>query len=130
MKWIVLILFCLSAQADLPPRFLHALHLAESMGKKHGVKDGDGGRAIGPFQIHRAYWEEAVAHRNIGGRYEDCRDYNYSVRVVNSCLDRWARRYIEQGNWEAVARIHNGGPAGHKKKATRAYWRRVKAELN
>lgn len=30
---------------------------------------------------------------------------------------------------EIVARIHNGGPTGHKKESTKAYWLKVKAEL-
>ena len=31
--------------------------------------------------------------------------------------------------FELQARIHNGGPNGHKKESTKAYWLKVKKEL-
>ena len=32
-------------------------------------------------------------------------------------------------NAEKIARIHNGGPKGYKKRATNAYWRKVQKVL-
>jgi len=121
MKWIWLVVLCLQLQADLPPRFIAALHYAESRGKTNRIKDGDGGRAIGPFQIHKIYWKSAMEFRNLGGTYQDCRKYDYSVKVVNACMERWASEHIKAGNWEAVARIHTGGPNGWKRNTTKRY---------
>jgi len=43
------------------------------------------------------------------------------------------RRYcpaaLEAGDWETLARVHNGGPVGARSKATLAYWRKVKAAM-
>jgi hypothetical protein len=36
---------------------------------------GDGGAAIGPYQIHRPYWLDA----GVPGTYEDCRDAAASI---------------------------------------------------
>lgn len=50
---------------------------------------GDGGLAIGPFQIHNVYWLDAVAHdpslRANGQTYQNCRGTGsiaYSKRVI------------------------------------------------
>ena len=89
---------------------------------------GDGGKAIGIYQIHRAYWQDAVAHDpSIGGSYRDCYDPTYAERVVRAYLDRYAPK---NATIEQLARIHNGGPQGHKKKATIKYWRKVKDALD
>lgn len=104
-----------------------AINQVEAGGRHANVPDGDSGLAIGPFQIHRDYWQDAVDYdQSIGGNYGDCRNYNYALKVVNAYLRRYAKKYIASENWEAVARIHNGGPNGYKHKSTVAYWLRVK----
>lgn len=116
---------------------MRAIHMVESGGRKTNVPNGDGSRAIGPFQIHRVYWIDAVEHDRrtnglfgiSGGTYEDCRDYNYAYRVVMSYMHRYAKRAIDAGDWETIARIHNGGPGGAKRAATLKYWERVKKFL-
>lgn len=88
---------------------------------------GDGGKAIGAYQIHRAYWQDAVAHdKSLGGRYEDCFDPHYARRVVIAYLSRYAPKGATA---EQLSRIHNGGPKGHRKSATVKYWHKVKKEL-
>jgi hypothetical protein len=97
----------------------------ESGGKDDAV--GDGGKAIGAFQIHKVYWQDAVAHDpSIGGKYEDCFDREYARKIVRAYMDRYAPANATD---EQVARIHNGGPRGHKKSATVKYWNKVKKEL-
>ena len=116
---------------------MRAIHMVESGGRKTNVPNGDRGAAIGPYQIHRVYWLDAIEHdrRTDGlfdiarGRYEDCRDYAYAYRVVMAYMHRYAKRAIDEGNWEVIARVHNGGPQGHKKAATLPYWERVKKHL-
>lgn len=90
---------------------------------------GDGGKALGPFQIHRVYWEDAVAHDPSltaqGQSYESVRDVAYAERVI---LAYW-RRYAPSWDAQTLSRIHNGGPKGHKRGATLKYWGKVQAAL-
>ncbi|MGC6488508.1 MAG: hypothetical protein ACON4Z_12755, partial [Planctomycetota bacterium] len=94
------------------------------------VPDGDDGLAIGPYQIHRVYWADAAAFDpTLGGTYQDCRRRAYAERVVDAYMRRYAADAWRDGDGERVARVHNGGPNGHRKRATDAYWRRVRARL-
>lgn len=108
-------------------KLLHALHQVETGGRRGPIL-GDGGRALGPFQLHRAYWLDA----KMEGDYSDCADYDYSCRVVRRYMHRYAneKRLGRPVTAEDIARIHNGGPNGYKKKATIKYWEKVKKELN
>ena len=107
-------------------RLLEAIKQVESRGNPNAV--GDNGRAIGPFQIWKSYWQDAVEHdKNIGGRYEDCKNEDYARRIVLAYWDRYAPADATD---EQLARLHNGGPKGHKLKATLKYWAKVKKELN
>ena len=87
---------------------------------------GDGGRAIGPYQIHREYWADAIAaDKTLGGKYEDCRGEAYARRVVKAYLSRYGK-----GKSDAqMARIHNGGPRGHLKPATLKYLAKIEKEM-
>lgn len=110
-------------------KFIKALHMQEASGRMN-PPDGDNGKAIGPFQIWEEYWMDAVDFDpSIGGKYENCRDYNYARKVVDAYLRRYGKKFIEQGNWEALARIHNGGPIGYKKASTLGYWRSMKRHI-
>jgi hypothetical protein len=118
------------AQADVPRRLLDAIRIVESGGNDNAV--GDGGNAIGPYQIWKNYWKDAVEHEpSIGGKYEDCFDQKYAEKIVNAYMDRYAipRRLGHEPTFEDIARIHNGGPNGHKKKATIPYWEKVQSKL-
>jgi hypothetical protein len=87
---------------------------------------GDNGNALGPFQIWKSYWQDAVEYdSSIGGSYDDVIDYGYAVKIVSAYM----RRYAPNNLAETWARIHNGGPRGHKKKATIPYWNKVKKIL-
>lgn len=107
--------------ADDLDRLIDAVHQVETSGRLGAIK-GDGGRALGPLQIHRAYWLDS----RVPGRYEDCARLDYSRRVFRAYMARYAPRVRD---FETLARIHNGGPRGNKKTATRAYWRKVKGHL-
>lgn len=108
---------------------LDAIRFVESSGRDD-VKDGDGGLAIGPYQIHEVYWRDAVAAEpSLGGRYQDCRNRDYAERVIAAYMRRHASSAWERGVAETLARIHNGGPRGDDNPATIGYWRRVRARL-
>lgn len=92
--------------------------------------DGDGGAAIGPFQIHRVYWHDALVHDpTLGGTYEHCRDLGYATRVVAAYMERWVPDAWRAGDAEVIARVHNGGPEGMRKAATLRYWQKVRSRL-
>ena len=81
---------------------------------------------LGPYQITRAYWQDALEHMpNIGGCYDDVRDDLYAESIM---MAYWAR-YAPDRRPETLARIHNGGPHGPRKPATERYWNRVRGVL-
>lgn len=112
-------------------KFFDAIWAVES-GRQENPPDGDNGKAIGPYQIHRAYFQDAkdFSPTEIDFEYELCRDKHHAEIVIREYMKRYARDAWEQHNFEILARIHNGGPRGHKKKATVKYWNKVKKELN
>jgi drug/metabolite transporter (DMT)-like permease len=110
-------------------RILAAIRFVESS-DRDDVPDGDGGKAIGPYQIHEVYWQDAVrAEPALGGRYADCRQRAYAEDVVAAYMRKWVPDAWARGDAETIARVHNGGPGGAAKDATRGYWERVRARL-
>ena len=113
MKHLALLLaLCATAQAAPPDSFFRALHVVETSGHI-GPIIGDGGRALGPLQIHRSYHADA----RIGGDYSRCADLDYSRRVVTAYLQRYAPQAWAAGDVKTLARVHNGGPRGASKPA-------------
>lgn len=103
-----------------------AIHQVESSGRTGKNIVGDNGRAIGPLQIHFAAWKDATDFdRTIGGKYTDCHDLNYSYKI----FDAYLRRYAKGKSAEARARIWNGGLKGDERNVTKAYWKKVKNNL-
>ena len=122
MKRIVILLaLALTAQAAPPDSFFRALHLVETGGRTGPIL-GDGGKALGPLQIHRAYHADS----RVAGSYERCADLDYSKRVVSAYLQRYAPAVWASGDVTTLARIHNGGPRGDKKPATVRYSEKVR----
>lgn len=118
-------------QVRIDERLLDAIMQVESGGDPTAVVDG--GKAIGAYQIHRGYWQDAVEFdRTLGGVYEDCFDPAYARRVVVAYLTRYAPK---NATMETLARIHNGGCNIMKKKGTKpwhnttAYWKKIQRQL-
>lgn len=120
MKSILFTLVVITAHAAPPASFFAALHTVETGGAL-GATLGDNGKALGPLQIHRAYHADS----RVGGEYSRCADLEYSKRVVTSYLKRYAPAAWESGDVATLARIHNGGPRGHLKPATKSYSQKV-----
>lgn len=112
-------------------RILEAIQVVESGGlNRPTYPDGDGGRSIGPLQISRLYWRDAVRFDpSIGGRYQDCREVVYARRVVRAYMRRYVREAWEGADAEVIARTHNGGPRGLAKRSTLRYWAKVRGVL-
>lgn len=131
MKSIITLIFFAATvhAAEVSAPLLKAIHQVETGGRLGAIK-GDNGAALGPFQIHKAYWIDATQYdKKIGGSYSNCADYAYSVKIVNAYMSRYAKKYIDANNSEAIARIHNGGLNGYKNTNTLIYWSKVKKNL-
>lgn len=121
-------------------QLLDAIRVVETGGEPNdGIGAvGDGGRALGPYQIWSAYHTDAAGRDKTLSSHASCKDSkSYSERVVRAYMDRYSRAELlrlEGGtgslaDCERVARIHNGGPRGYRKQATEAYWIKIKARL-
>jgi hypothetical protein len=123
MKSTLLFLaLCATAHAAPPDSFWRAIHLVETSGRTGPIL-GDGGKALGPLQIHRAYHADS----RVAGDYSRVADLEYSKRVATAYLKRHAPEAWNAGDVETLARVHNGGPRGHLKQATKSYGAKVKA---
>lgn len=122
---------------------LAALWQVESSGMKN-PPDGDDGQAIGPFQIHWGYWNDAAeysrSHKSQDpedliftahslGNYDMCREVAYAALTVQMYMLRFCPEAWEARDAETIARIHNGGPKGATKKSTEGYWLKMKKQL-
>ncbi len=103
---------------------------------------GDGGKAIGPYQIWESYWIDACNYSksddlSLDDGYESCIDKEYAEKVVLTYWKRYAneRRLKREPTLEDRARMHNGGPRavwakGKKKQNLDRYWKKVKEAMN
>jgi len=109
-----------SQNNDSFERFYSILIKVESGGKSNAI--GDNGKAIGPAQIHKVYWQDATSFdKSIGGKYEDCFNKDYSKNIVRAYMNR----YCKNGTFEQMARCHNSGPDWKRKyHLTNSYWRK------
>ena len=119
---------------------LDAIREVETGGEPNGGigAKGDNGNALGPYQIWPAYHQDAAERDKTLTSYRSCLgSKSYSERVVRAYMHRYSRAALlrlERGagtlaDVERVARVHNGGPRGHRKKATAGYWRKVRGHL-
>jgi hypothetical protein len=105
---------------------LNAIAFIESGNNSNAI--GDDENALGTYQIWNVYWKDAVEHNpEIGGDYSDVTNDEYARSIILSYWDR----YGERCNYsiEGLARIHNGGPNGHKKQSTDKYWEKIVSHL-
>lgn len=147
MRFIILSLLALAAplfgsslKTYTMAEALAAIRQVETGGEPDGGIGavGDNGAAVGPLQIHLAYHFDAAERDSSLKNYKDClTSLDYSERVVRAYMGRYAKAEAKRlrsglgtlADVEKVARIHNGGPKGHRKKATVGYWRKVEAQL-
>lgn len=113
----------LAVRSAPPESFWRALHLVESGGAEGSLRRG-GQR--GPLQISKAYWQDSGAK----GSWSDVDKLKSARTVAEAYMKRWARKAWDDGDVVTLARIHHGGPRGHKKPHTLAYARRVIALMN
>ena len=100
--------------------FVRAVHMVETGGRV-GPIIGDQGRALGPLQIHRGYWQDARQP----GEYQSVTNLAVATATMHAYLQRYAPAALAREDWQTCARIHNGGPRGASRTATLAYSRQV-----
>jgi hypothetical protein len=103
-------------------RLLDAIARIESHCDPNAV--GDGGRALGAYQIHRVYWEAGTELLGVDWPHRDAADPKKARCVVKAYL----LHYGKGKSLLEMARIHNGGPHGDKKEATLPYVQKVLAD--
>ena len=131
---VVIALLCaLTAPAvEVPEKLLNAISVVESGKEANAV--GDSGKALGCFQLHKIYVRDV---NNILGRkvysYSDRLNPNKAKAMTVIYLKHYGRVYArktgKRATLEVLARIHNGGPNGWSKPATKEYWLKVKKAL-
>jgi hypothetical protein len=103
---------------------ISALIIVESSGNDLAI--GDNGRALGPLQIHRGVVQDV---NRITGSHYRWEDMTNRVQARAVC-EAYLKHYGKGCTTEQLARKWNGGgPAGDKKKATEAYWNKVRKEI-
>jgi len=102
---------------------ISALIAVESSGNDLAI--GDGGRAIGPLQIHRAV---VIDVNRITGSHYRHQDMTNRAQARAVC-EAYLRHYGKGATPEQLARRWNGGPKGDTKTSTEAYWAKVKKHL-
>ena len=108
-------------------QLMSAIIMVESSGDDKAI--GDNGKAICCMQIHFSYFYDSTEYTRMGGEYRDCFNRDFSKRIFDGYMKRYAKEaWTDPASFdpEKVARIHNGGPRGYRKKATINYWRKVK----
>ena len=139
MKILTFIVLCLAMVFTLESpgfvenpslcKLLDAIRKVESNGDCSKIgKVGE----LGCYQIRECFWIDALEYdSSIGGEYEDVIDREYAEKVIYAYWDRYAteKRLGRPVTDEDRARIHNGGPNGHKKSSTIKYWKKIKEIL-
>lgn len=125
---------CHAGTVEDHQELLDAIQLVETGGcADPATATGDNGKALGWFQIHRIYWQDAIERNpelKKHGYEKCCTDRDLAEQVVVSYWNRYATEKRGADSDEARVRIHNGGPTGHRKQATEKYWRKVKEHLD
>jgi hypothetical protein len=114
--------------------FIDAVIYVESRGNDSAI--GDRGKAVGCLQIHPICVREVnriLRKNDIPMVYtlEDRYSRTKSIEMFNIIAEQYeCCEYIEFMDYaEIVARRWNGGPKGHKKRATIKYFNKIKKQL-
>ncbi len=123
---------------------IKCIKITETGGQSNNGCDaiGDNGDSHGPYQIQQSMIDYAARYDN---NLSGIKATDLSGKTGNlTCAQRISlSEKIMNANWgqsatantarkdrkwtcEDLARIHNGGPSGHTKKATLGYWDKVK----
>lgn len=110
----------------IPIKFIMLLATIESNQNARAI--GDDLQSIGILQIQEAYVQDAAEYANEDWVHMDALDELTAIKIFRAYMERYAteERLGRPVTFEDIARIHNGGPNGYKKKSTIPYWSKVK----
>lgn len=127
----LLLVTCTACHGAVPSdRLIDALVKVESNGDPRAI--GDNGKALGCLQIWSVVVQDVNEVSRVKYTHADAFDPAKARAICRAYLARYAtaKRLGREPTDEDFARIWNGGPNGHKKKATVSYWHKVAAVLN
>ena len=108
-------------------KYEDATWLVESS-RKEGMIWGDQGRSLGPLQISKACWQDALEFDpSIGGTYLDCQHLDYSIKIMRAYLARYCteRRLGRKPTDFDRARTWVGGPRGPWRESSIPYAKKI-----
>ena len=114
-------------------KLLYVICMVESSGNPN-VEDGDGGLAVGMYQIHQQYVFDVNRIYNTSYTHDDCRDRSTAELIVIKYLRYWGARYQlntgKEPTFEDYCRMNNGGCHFYKDRSeTDYYWSKCKRFL-
>ena len=123
-KIIVVLLLSVSAQAANLDGFFAALAKVESSGNAKAVNKKE--TALGIYQIRPAYFKDS----RVKGNHEQVFNPTFARSVCEAYFKRYEPAAFASGDFETLARVHNGGCGWRKNKsATDSYWKKIKKNL-
>ena len=84
--------------------------------------DGDGGRAVGPLQIHQEALTDVNQRFGLNFTLDDMRD----IKKAKLVAKLYITMYLDNNLEEISARIFHYGPAGWRGKDVDGYWEKIK----
>ena len=124
-KLFVLFVASLSINAANLDPFFAAIGKVESSNNPKAINKKE--TALGIYQIRPAYFKDS----NVKGSHEQVFNPIIARKVCESYFKKYAPKAYEKGDFETLARLHNGGPSFMKRMgATDIYWAKVKKNLD
>jgi soluble lytic murein transglycosylase-like protein len=123
-KILVVLLLSVSAQAANLDGFFAALAKVESSGNAKAVNKKE--TALGIYQIRPAYFQDS----KVKGNHSQVFDPVFARQVCEAYFKKYEKKALDNGDFETLARCHNGGCGWRKNKsATDKYWQKIKKNL-
>ena len=124
MKYIFSFFIVLCVNAANMDSFLNALAKVESSNNPKAINKKE--TALGIYQIRPAYFKDS----NVKGNHEQVFDPVFARRVCEAYFKKYEKKAFDNGDFETLARCHNGGCGWRKNKsATDKYWQKIKKTL-
>ena len=124
MKYIFSFFIVLCVNAANMDSFLNALAKVESSNNPKAINKKE--NALGIYQIRPAYFQDS----KVKGNHEQVFDPVFARRVCEAYFKKYEKKAFDNGDFETLARCHNGGCGWRKNKsATDKYWQKIKKTL-
>ena len=124
MKYIFSFFVVLCVNAANMDSFLNALAKVESSNNPKAINKKE--NALGIYQIRPAYFQDS----KVKGNHSQVFDPVFARRVCEAYFKKYEKKAFDNGDFETLARCHNGGCGWRKNKsATDKYWQKIKKTL-